>query len=285
EQRTHPPPPPPTITSNVQQQPLSSADIASRTGYKAMPPGVIGGNVMDGGVFNATALAAQQVPTYDVSQNIAGYCRLIITDRKGMTVSTRHAELLNEPGVDGIKYQGLNSANYQIITASDDFIIRGNPHEVLAPLFTYHGFRYISVYANYINIESVVCEAIHSETTLIGNFTSSSLVLNQIQHNILWSQLSNIMSIVTDCSQRQERRGWLGDAALSVDAALFNFDLYGIYVNSLRNIADVQHEDESIPDTAPNSVGGYVADPSWAHAYPEIIWRIYQHYNDTAVVK
>ncbi|CAF4310527.1 unnamed protein product, partial [Adineta steineri] len=242
-------------------------------------------NVMDGGIFNATPIPNQQVPTYDVTQNIAGYCTLTITGRKGMTVSTRHAELLDKPGKDGIQYQGLNSANYQIITASDDFIIQGNPHEILEPMFTYHGFRYISIYANYINIESVVCSAIHSETTLIGNFTSSSLVLNQIQHNILWSQLSNIMSIITDCSQRQERRGWLGDAALSVDVALFNFDLYGLYVNSLRNIADVQHADGSIPDTAPFSVGGFVADPSWAHAYPEITWRIYQHYNDTATVK
>ncbi|CAM4957269.1 unnamed protein product [Rotaria socialis] len=264
---------------------LHIATSASRTGYDSMPPGVIGGNIMNSGVFNATPLANQQVPTYDVSQNIAGYCTLTITGRQGMTVSTRHAELLNEPGIDGIKYQGLNAANYQIISASDDFIIQGSPHEVLVPMFTYHGFRYISVYANYINIESVVCAAIHSETTLTGNFTSSSLVLNQIQHNILWSQLSNIMSIITDCSQRQERRGWLGDAALSVDTALFNFDLYGLYVNFLRNIADVQHQDGSIPDTAPYSVGGYVADPSWAHAYPEITWRIYQHYNDTDIVK
>ncbi|UJR08756.1 hypothetical protein I4U23_013013 [Adineta vaga] len=264
---------------------LHIATSAARTGYKSMPSGVIGGNIMDGGVFNATVIPNQQVPTYDVSQNIAGYCTLTITGRKGMTVSTRHAELLNAPSINGIQYQGLNQANYQIITASDDFIIQGISHEVLAPLFTYHGFRYISIFANYIDIESVVCAAIHSETKLIGNFTSSSLVLNQIQHNILWSQLSNIMSIVTDCSQRQERRGWLGDAALSVDVALFNFDLYGLYVNTLQNIADVQHEDGSIPDTAPYAVGGYVADPSWAHAYPEITWRLYQHYNDTAIVK
>jgi alpha-L-rhamnosidase len=264
---------------------LHIATSAARTGYQPMPPGVFGGNVMDAGVFNAVPLANQQVPTYDVTQNIAGYCTLTITGRKGMTVATRHAELLNEPGLDGIEYQGLNSANYQIITAADQFIIRGDPHERLEPLFTYHGFRYLSIYANYISIESVVCAAIHSETTLIGNFTSSSVVLNQIQHNVLWSQLSNIMSILTDCSQRQERRGWLGDASLSVDAALFNFDLYGLYVNFLRNIADVQHADGSIPDTAPYSVGGYVADPSWAHAYPEITWRIYQHYNDTAVVR
>ena len=50
------------------------------------------------------------------------------------------------------------------------------------------------------------------------------------------------MSILTDCSQRQERRGWLGDASLSVDAALFNFELYGLYVNFLRNIAEVRND-------------------------------------------
>lgn len=264
---------------------LHIATSASRTGYKKMPDGVIGGNVMDGGVFNATLIPNKLLPLYDVSQNIAGYCTLTIDGRSEMTVATRHAEYLNEPGANGIQYQGLNSYNYQIITAQDDFIIQGNPNEILEPKFTYHGFRYMAVYANYINIKSVVCAALHSETTLIGNFTSSSLVLNQIQHNLLWSQLSNIMSIVADCSQRQERRGWLGDASLSVDVALFNFDLYGLYVNTLRNIADVQHTDGSIPDTAPYSVGNSDADPSWAHAYPEIAWRLYQHYNDTEIVK
>jgi alpha-L-rhamnosidase len=265
---------------------LHIATSASRTGYKPMPTGVIGGNLMNGGVFNATPIGNKYlVPTFDVSQNIAGYCTLTITGKQGMTVSTRHAEYLNALGANGIRYQGLNFANTQIISASDDFVIQGTAHEVLAPMFTYHGFRYISVYANYIDIESVVCAAIHSETTLIGNFTSSSVILNQIQHNILWSQLSNTMSIVTDCSQRQERRGWLGDAALSVDVALFNFDLHGVYVNFLQNIADLQQPDGSVPDTAPFSGGNIIADPSWGHAYPEITWRIYQHYNDTEIVK
>ena len=90
-----------------------------------------------------------------------------------------------------------------------------------------------------------VTSALHGETTSIGNFTSSSLVLNHIQHDILWSQLSNIMAIVTDCSQWQERRGWLGDAALSVDAALFNCDLHTLNVNFLRTNAD-----GSIPESA-----------------------------------
>ncbi|CAF4818099.1 unnamed protein product, partial [Rotaria magnacalcarata] len=33
------------------------------------------------------------------------------------------------------------------------------------------------------------------------------------------------MSLPTDCPQRQERKGWMGDAALTVNEALYNFDL------------------------------------------------------------
>ena len=263
---------------------LHVATSAARTGYTAMPPGVFGGNIMDGnGVFTAVPIPNRMVPTYDVQQNIAGFCTLTITGKAGMTVATRHAEILDGAGIDGIQYQGLNNANYQIITAADQFIITGVDHEVLRVHFTYHGYRYISIYANYINIESVICTAIHSETTLIGNFTSSSRIINQIQHNIIYSQLSNIMSLPTDCSQRQERRGWLGDASLSVDVALYNFDLINLYLNHLNNIKDVQHttSDGSIPDTAPFSVGNSQADPCWAHAYGEITLRLYQHYNIT----
>jgi hypothetical protein len=42
-----------------------------------------------------------------------------------------------------------------------------------------------------------------------------------------------MMSVPTDCPQRDERRGWSGDAALSADETLFNFDFYGFYTSWL----------------------------------------------------
>jgi alpha-L-rhamnosidase len=47
------------------------------------------------------------------------------------------------------------------------------------------------------------------------------------------------MSLPTDCAQRNERRGWMGDARLSVDEALFNFDYINFDVNFLT--IGVQH--------------------------------------------
>jgi alpha-L-rhamnosidase len=63
--------------------------------------------------------------------------------------------------------------------------------------FTIHGFRYMSIFGppNRLTADDVECPFVHSETTLKGNFTSSNPIINQIQHNILWTQLGNSMSL------------------------------------------------------------------------------------------
>jgi len=47
-------------------------------------------------------------------------------------------------------------------------------------------------------IDDVECLVVHSETTLKGHFSTSNPIVNQIQHNIQWGQLSNSMSLPTD---------------------------------------------------------------------------------------
>jgi hypothetical protein len=68
--------------------------------------------------------------------------------------------------------------------------------------FTIHGFRYISVFGppNELTMDDVECLFVHSETTLKGHFATSNPIVNQIQHNIQWGQLSNLMSVPTDWS-------------------------------------------------------------------------------------
>lgn len=66
--------------------------------------------------------------------------------------------------------------------------------------FTVHGFRYLSIYGppNRLTTDDVECLVVHSETTLKGHFITSNPIINQIQHNIQWGQLSNLMSVPTD---------------------------------------------------------------------------------------
>jgi alpha-L-rhamnosidase len=131
--------------------------------------------------------------------------------------------------------------------------------------------------------EDIECLVVHSETTLKGHFTSSNPIVNQIQHNIQWGQLSNIMSLPTDSPQRDERRGYLGDAALSADEALYNFDLIKFYLNFLNLIVDIQLPDGELPDLAPG--GEYPADTNFGSALPTITWLLYQHYGDAKILE
>ena len=42
----------------------------------------------------------------------------------------------------------------------------------------------------------------------------------------------------SDCDQRDERLGWLGDAQLSSEEATFNYDMTALYQNYVQDIAD-----------------------------------------------
>ncbi len=75
--------------------------------------------------------------------------------------------------------------------------------------------------------------------------------------------------------QRNERRGWMGDAALTVNEALYNFDLVKFYINFVNLITDVQLPDGQVPDYVPGS--GYNPDPNWGTALPTIVWQLYVH--------
>jgi alpha-L-rhamnosidase len=48
------------------------------------------------------------------------------------------------------------------------------------------------------------------------------------------------MSLPTDCDNRDERKGWTGDAAITCDEAHHNFEMGAFYTNTLRNLRDAQ---------------------------------------------
>ena len=84
--------------------------------------------------------------------------------------------------------------------------------------------------------------------------------------------------------QREERKGWLGDAALTVNEALYNFDLIKLFQNFLHSIVNTQGPDGAVSDTVSFSDGDYPADPNWGSAFPTIAWQIYRHYQDVQVL-
>ncbi len=221
------------------------------------------------------------VHIYDFGQNFAGWVRIRLKGPAGSEIQLRHGELLNEDG-------SLNISTNQNAEATDVYVLSGNGVETYEPRFAYHGFRYVEVTGTPVNptIVSILGCVVHSDVQTVGQFACSHHLLNKIHQNVLWGQRSNLMSIPTDCAQRDERQGWLGDAHLAAEESMFNFDMASFYEKFLGDIQLAQREDGSLPDTVPPYLGRlYPADPAWGAAYITIAWYLYQFYGDEAVLE
>ena len=77
-----------------------------------------------------------------------------------------------------------------------------------------------------MTVDDLNCSFIHSETTLKGHFTSSNPIVNQVQHNIQWGQLSNLMSLPTD---------WFD---IFISLLLASSSLHSFLVTPVMNVED-----------------------------------------------
>ncbi len=89
----------------------------------------------------------------------------------------------------------------------------------------------ISGAGNALNPDGITGVVVHSAVEPVGTFACSNDDLNRIHEVTLWSQRANLMGLPTDCPQRDERLGWLGDAHVTAEEAMFNFDMALFYKN------------------------------------------------------
>ncbi len=212
---------------------------------------------------------------YDLGQNIAGWAQLRVEGPRGTKVKLRFSEIIYDDGM-------IDRENLRRAKAEDTYILRGEGKEIYEPHFTYHGFRYVEVtgYPGTPSLDSIRGRVVHTAVETTGSFAASNALLNQIQKIIRWTQLNNLYSVPTDCPQRDERMGWMGDAQLTTEEAMLNFDMAAFYANFVRDIRDAQGPDGSVTDTVPYRGGRRPADPAWGSAYPLICWFMWKQYGD-----
>jgi alpha-L-rhamnosidase len=220
------------------------------------------------------------VYVYDFGQNFTGWIRLTVSGPRGIQVTLRHAELLDSEGM-------INQAPLMAAKATDTYVLKGDGIEVYEPRFTYHGFRYLEVtgFPGTPSLDSVQGIVVHSAVQPVGEFICSNRLINNIHKNVLWSQMSNVMSIPTDCPQRSERMGWMGDAQLVVEESTYNFDMAGFYTKWMRDIKEAQEKDGSLPDVVPPYWRIYPADPAWGTACIVIPWQLFLFYDDIRILE
>jgi alpha-L-rhamnosidase len=220
------------------------------------------------------------VYVFDMGQNASGWARLRVAGPRGAAVRMRFAELLYDDGM-------INRENLRSARAEDVYILKGEGEEVYEPRFTYHGFRYVEVTGlpGAPNAETIRGRVVYSGVKQTGTFAASKPILNALQRIITWGQKTNLHSIPTDCSQRDERMGWMGDAQGTAEEAIMNFDMAAFYTNFVRDIRDAQDEAGTITDTVPHIWGSRPADPAWGTAYPLLCWYMYRYYGDRRVLE
>jgi alpha-L-rhamnosidase len=111
--------------------------------------------------------------------------------------------------------------------------------------------------------------------------------------NGLWSQRDNFLSVPTDCPQRDERLGWMGDAQVFLRTASYNMDVAAFFTKWMTDIADAQTSDGIFPDTAPrlredqNFVGlnGLGGAAGWADAGIIVPWTLWRVYGDERIIE
>ena len=92
---------------------------------------------------------------------------------------------------------------------------------------------------------------LHSDTPLVSSFECSDEMVNQLFRNVVWTQRANFFEMPTDCPQRDERLGWMGDAQIYVRTASFNADVAAFFTKWLDDVEEAQLPTAPIPTTAP----------------------------------
>ena len=222
---------------------------------------------------------AEGVNVVDFGQNLPGKARIRVHGPPGTRVQLRFAEVLRP---DGQVY----TDNYRSARATDVYILKGEGDEVWEPRFTYRGFRYAEVtgWPGELKPTDITARVLHSDAPFIGEFRCSDDLVNRIQHNVTWGQRSNMHSVPTDCPQRDERLGWMGDAQAFSDTSCWNMDMARFYSKWMRDIVDSQGEDGHVTDVAP-TLGGGPAAPGWGDAVVVIPWTVYRFTGDTRIIE
>jgi alpha-L-rhamnosidase len=249
------------------------------------PPGVVAAEMIEPMRVTQTlkpvAMTRPQPGRYifDLGQNMVGWCRLHVTGPAGAKVTLRFAETLKPDGT-------LYMANLRGALVTDTYTLNGTGKEVWEPRFTSHGFRYVEMtgYPGKPTLDAIEGRVVNDDLATAGTFECSNPLLNRIYRAIVWGVRGNYHSIPTDCPQRDERQGWLGDRSEESHGETYLFDNELLYAKWVRDMADAQRPSGSVPDVAPAYWPIYSDNVIWPSSGIIVPEMLRQQYADTQTI-
>ena len=231
----------------------------------------------------------------DFGQNCAAVPFFRFRAKRGAVLTALPGEMLNDAdkgqrGCDGPK-GSVYRANLRI---PDDgmrivYTFAGEDWEEYCPAFTFFGYRYLSITAtDEVEIGCVASVPVTSITKEmeLGKIETGDKGVNRLIANVYWGQLSNYLSVPTDCPQRNERLGWTADTQVFTEAGTFNADTSRFFHKWMRDLVDTQHEKGGFTGVAP--LAQYGCDGmrlGWSDAGIIVPYQIWKQFGDQEIVR
>lgn len=239
---------------------------------------------------NSITLGKGETVIYDFGQNFVGWIKFKVKGARGTHLTARFAEMLNDSGESS---RGNDNAkgtlylkNLRSAKATLRYTLKGEvAGEEFHPSMTFFGFRHCEINAS----EEVVLEFVKGEVVGNDNEENSSFVtnnerVNQLYSNVMWGQRGNFLSVPTDCPQRDERLGWMGDTQIFSRAATYNADVVSFYNKWAKDVRDSQQPDGTYPSVVPDNWGVGYGRTAWAEAGIIVPWNVYLMYGDRGIL-
>ncbi len=230
----------------------------------------------------------------DFGQNCAGVPEFRFAAKRGTVLTCLPGEMLNDAdkgkrGSDGPK-GSVYRANLRIPENGMRLVytFAGTGVETYLPRFSFFGYRYISVTAtDDVVIERVTSIPVTSITkeAELGSITTGDKDVNQLISNVYWGQLSNYLSVPTDCPQRNERLGWSADTQVFAEAGTFNANTTKFFHKWMRDMVDSRDKDGGFPSVAPFAqYGNETFNLAWADAGVIVPWTVWKQFGDKKIL-
>ncbi len=232
---------------------------------------------------------------YDFGQNASMMPLLSVDGPKGSYVRLIPAELLGQNGLVDRRSATQGGAR----PAWWQYTLCGGGAAQWFPKFFYQGARYLQVELFPANVSGRLPSVtrlrdviVHSSSTPVGNFQCSDSLFNRIYSLVRWAQMNNMMSLMTDCPQR-EKMGWLEENHLNGPSLRYNFDMAPLFRKTMNDMADSQLDNGLIPNIAPeyfiagaqDMANGFRNSPEWGSSFIIVPWQQYQFSGDISLLK
>ena len=243
-------------------------------------------------------IAKGETLVVDFGQNAAAVPFFRFRAAPGTVLTALPAEMLNDG--NGAKCRGNDGpegAVYRLNLRIPQFGMRnvytfggdGTEWSEYMPRFTFFGYRYISISATedveIAILKSVPVTSITREMEL-GKIETGDASINRLIANVYWGQLSNYLSVPTDCPQRNERLGWAADTQVFCSAAAYNANVYSFLSKWMRDERDTVAEDGSFTGVSPVAQYGMTPhEVGWADAGVIVPYRMWCMFGDVEIVR